>query len=37
MNMLEGPMGFTDFDREGALTWGFDRIATMATIYNYPY
>lgn len=37
MNMLEGPMGFTDFDREGALTWGFDRIATMSTIYNYPY
>ena len=37
MNRLEGPMGFTDFDREGALTWGYDRIATMATIYNYPY
>ncbi len=37
MNKLEGPMGFTDFDREGALTSGYDRIATMATIYNYPY
>jgi len=37
MNRLEGPMGFTDFDREGALTMGYDRIATMATIYNYPY
>ena len=37
MNKLEGPMGFTDFDREGALIWGYDRIATMATIYNYPY
>lgn len=37
MNRLEGPMGFTDFDREGALTTGFDRMATMATIYNYPY
>lgn len=37
MTRLEGPMGFTDFDREGALTWGYDRIATMATIYNYPY
>ncbi len=37
MNRLEGPMGFTDFDREGALTFGFDRMATMATIYNYPY
>ncbi len=37
MDRLEGPMGFTDFDREGALTGGYDRIATMATIYNYPY
>lgn len=37
MDRLEGPMGFTDFDREGALTWGYDRMATMATIYNYPY
>ena len=37
MDRLEGPMGFTDFDREGALTTGFDRMATMATIYNYPY
>lgn len=37
MNKLEGPMGFTDWDREGAMTSGFDRIATLATIYNYPY
>ncbi len=37
LNRLQGPMGFTDFDREGALTWGYDRIATMATTYNYPY
>ncbi|MBQ9584295.1 MAG: GNAT family N-acetyltransferase [Bacteroidales bacterium] len=37
MNCLQGPMGFTDFDREGALTFGYDRIATMATTYNYPY
>ena len=37
MTTLQGPMGFTDFDREGALTWGYDRIATMATTYNYPY
>lgn len=37
MNQMEGPLGFTDFDREGALTRGYDRIATMATIYNYPY
>ncbi|MBR5035546.1 MAG: GNAT family N-acetyltransferase [Bacteroidales bacterium] len=37
MSTLQGPMGFTDFDREGALTYGYDRIATMATTYNYPY
>lgn len=37
MDRLEGPFGFTDFDPEGMLTWGFDRIGTMATIYNYEY
>ena len=37
MERLEGPFGFTDFDPEGMLTDGFDRIGTMATIYNYPY
>ena len=37
MDRLEGPFGFTDFDPEGMLTDGFDRIGTMATIYNYPY
>lgn len=37
MNRLEGPFGFTDFDPEGMLTWGFDRMGTMATIYNWPY
>ena len=37
MDRIEGPFGFTDFDPEGMLTDGFDRIGTMATIYNYPY
>ncbi|MBO4443134.1 MAG: N-acetyltransferase [Bacteroidaceae bacterium] len=37
MKRLEGPFGFTDFDPEGMLTEGFDRMGTMATIYNYPY
>lgn len=32
-----GPMGFTDMDHEGMLTFGFDELGTMATIYNYPY
>ena len=34
---LQGPLGFTDLDREGMLIEGFDRIGTMATIYNHPY
>lgn len=37
MNEVQGPMGFTDFDKEGMLIEGFDRVGTMATIYNYPY
>lgn len=34
---LQGPLGFTDLDREGMLIEGFDRLGTMATIYNHPY
>ncbi len=37
MQELQGPLGFTDLDREGMLVDGFDRLGTMATIYNYPY
>ena len=37
MEKLHGPLGFTDLDHEGMLVEGFDRIGTMATIYNYPY
>ena len=37
MNEIVGPLGFTDMDPEGMLTWGFDQIGTMATIYNYSY
>ena len=37
MTEAHGPLGFTDFDPEGMLVEGFDRIGTMATIYNYPY
>lgn len=37
MTHITGPMGFTDMDHEGMLVEGFDRISTMATIYNYPY
>ncbi len=37
MTEIHGPLGFTDFDPEGMLVEGFDKISTMATIYNYPY
>ena len=37
MTEVVGPLGFTDFDPEGMLTWGFDQLGTMATLYNYPY
>jgi GNAT superfamily N-acetyltransferase len=37
MNRMVGPMGFTDMDHEGMLTFGFDEAGTMATIYNYEY
>ena len=37
MTTIVGPLGFTDMDNEGMLVEGFDRLSTMATIYNYPY
>ena len=37
MTEIQGPLGFTDFDPEGMLIEGFDRMGTMATIYNHPY
>lgn len=37
MTHIHGPLGFTDFDNEGALIEGYDRASTLATIYNYPY
>ena len=37
MTELEGPLGFTDLDPEGMLVEGFDRLGTLATIYNHPY
>ncbi len=37
MGKIHGPLGFTDLDHEGMLIEGFDRMSTMATIYNYPY
>ena len=37
MEEIEGPLGFTDMDPEGMLIEGFDKLSTIATIYNFPY
>ena len=34
---IEGPMGFSNLDKVGVLTEGFDEIGTMITWYNHPY
>jgi len=34
---LYGPIGFTNDDQAGMLVEGFEELATMATIYNFPY
>jgi len=34
---IHGPLGFSDMDNEGMLIQGFDELATLASIYNYPY
>ncbi len=34
---IHGPLGFTDLDFEGTLIEGYDKLATQATIYNFPY
>ncbi len=37
MEEINGPMAFSEMDREGMLVEGFEELATLATIYNYPY
>ena len=37
MNQLNGPVGFTDWDYEGLLIEGFEYLAPMASLYNFPY
>ena len=37
MTSIHGPLGFTDFDHEGTLIDGYDKLGTLAAIYNYPY
>ena len=37
MVTIQGPMGITDFDKEGMLIEDFDQMGSMNTLYNYPY
>jgi len=37
IDKIEGPMGFTNLDKAGMLTMGFDKLATMIGIYNHEY
>lgn len=37
MNSIQGPMGITDFDKEGMLIEDFDQMGSMNTLYNYSY
>jgi len=37
LEFMEGPMGFSNLDKVGVLTDGFDKIGSMITWYNYAY
>lgn len=37
MDIIQGPMGFSSTDKEGALINGYDQMGTVSTIYNYAY
>ena len=37
MDRLNGPVGLTDFDHQGLLVEGYEYLAPMASLYNYPY
>jgi len=37
LEYVEGPMGFSNLDKVGVLTKGFDQLGTMITWYNHPY
>jgi len=37
LEFMEGPVGFSNLDKVGVLTYGFNHIGTMITWYNYPY
>ena len=37
LEFIEGPVGFSNLDKVGVLTEGYDHIGTMITWYNHPY
>lgn len=37
LEYIEGPMGFSNLDKVGVMTEGFDEIGSMITWYNFPY
>jgi GNAT superfamily N-acetyltransferase len=37
LDYMEGPVGFSNMDKAGMLTDGFDQLATMIGLYNHPY
>lgn len=37
LDYVEGPMGFSNLDKVGVVTEGFEDIASMITWYNFPY
>jgi len=37
LDFMEGPVGFSNLDKVGVLTYGFDHIGTMITWYNHAY
>jgi len=37
LDYMEGPVGFSNLDKVGVMTEGFDHLGTMITWYNHPY
>lgn len=37
LTFVEGPIGFSNLDKVGAITEGYDAMGSMITWYNYPY
>lgn len=37
LEFMEGPVGFSNLDKVGVLTYGFKHLGTMITWYNHPY